>query len=263
MLKQAAVTLTELALFGGLVALVAGGCNDSATLPTPESSLESSSWKTQYVDAGPEFQLASEAAALQAENQKITAEKEEGADAMTKLEDTPLIPRDVLFGNPKRAQARLSPDGKWLSFLAPVNGVLNVWVGPVDNFEQAVAVTDDTVRGIRSHSWAYNSRHIVYTQDKAGDENWHVYATEVKTKETKDLTPIDGVNARLSGASEKFPDEVLVGLNDREPRLHDIWRINLNTGERELVQQNPGVAGFVADDDYNVRLAVNFTRTGG
>ncbi|MEM1304323.1 MAG: prolyl oligopeptidase family serine peptidase, partial [Planctomycetota bacterium] len=181
----------------------------------------------------------------------------------------PLIPRDVLFGNPTRAQARLSPDGKWLSFLAPVavegsvEGVLNVWVAPSDDLAAAEPVTEDTVRGIRSHSWAYDAKHIVYTQDKAGDENWHVYATNVETKETRDLTPIDGVNARLSGASEKFPGEILVGLNDREPRLHDVYRVSLATGERELVQLNPGVAGFVTDDDYAVRMAVTFTPTGG
>ncbi|MEM6654725.1 MAG: S9 family peptidase [Planctomycetota bacterium] len=144
-----------------------------------------------------------------------------------------------------------------------VEGVLNVWVAPADDLAAAEPVTEDTVRGIRSHSWAYDAKHIVYTQDKAGDENWHVYATNVETKETRDLTPIEGVNARLSGASEKFPGEILVGLNDREPRLHDIYRVSLATGERELVQLNPGVAGFVTDDDYAVRMAVTFTPTGG
>jgi len=185
------------------------------------------------------------------------------------IQDAPLIPRSVLFGNPKRAQARLSPDGKWLSFLAPVeiegneSGVMNVWVAPAGEPDKAAPVTEDKVRGIRSHGWAYNSRYIVYTQDKAGDENWHVYATNVETKKTTDLTPLEKIHARLAGASEKFPNHILVGLNDREPRLHDIYRVNVESGERELVQKNPGVAGFVTDDDYKVRLAVNFTPTGG
>src|SRR5690606_38087159 len=132
------------------------------------------------------------------------------------LSDIPLIPRNVLFGNPERAQARLSPDGKWISYLAPVRdggegeGVMNVWVAPADNLKDAKQVTDDKDRGIRGHSWAYNSQQIVYTQDVGGDENWHVYATNVETNETIDLTPIDGVNARVMGSSEKFPNEVLI-----------------------------------------------------
>ena len=171
----------------------------------------------------------------------------------------PLIPRDVLFGNPRRAQARLSHDGKWISFQAPVNGVLNIWVAPADDLSKAKAVTEEKVRPIPSHDWAYDNKHILYIQDKNGDENFHLYATNVVTGETKDLTPIEGVRAELQEASPKFPDEVLVGLNDRDKRYHDIWRINIATGEKKLVQQNPGIAGFVTDDDFRVRLAMNYT----
>lgn len=186
-----------------------------------------------------------------------------GAAMKSRMDQETLIPREVLFGNPDRAQARLSPDGKWLSYLKPVDGVLNVWVGPSDDPSAAKPVTDDTVRGIRSHSWTYNSRYLVYTQDKGGDENFHVYATDVETGETKDLTPIDGVRGRVSGASERFPDELLIGFNDRDKRFHDIYRVNVVTGEKSLVQENPGVAGFVTDDDFRVRLAVNFTEGAG
>ncbi len=175
----------------------------------------------------------------------------------------PLIPREVLFGNPKRAQARLSHDGKWISFQAPVNGVLNIWVAPVDDLSKAKTVTQEKVRPIPSHNWAFDNQHILYIQDKNGDENFHLYATNVVTGETKDLTPIEGVRAELQETSRKFPEEVLVGLNDRDKRFHDIWRINIANGERKLVQQNPGVAGFLTDDDFRVRMAMNYTRTGG
>lgn len=178
--------------------------------------------------------------------------------------NVPLIPRDVLFGNPQRAAARLSPDGKWLSFLAPVEGVLNVWV--VENGQElakAVPVTEDRKRGIRSYSWAYDNRHLLYIQDKDGDENWHVYATNIETRQTRDITPIDGVRAEIQEVSHKHPAEILVGLNDRNPQLHDIWRINIESGEMQLVQQNHGVAGFLTDDDYAVRLAFNYTPAGG
>lgn len=179
------------------------------------------------------------------------------------LSEVKLIPRSVLFGNPQRASARISPNGKWLSFLAPVEGILNVWVAPAGDLESAKPVTKDKVRDIRGHRWAYTGDHVLYTQDKEGDENWHVYATNVATGETTDLTPVDGVNARIAGVSERFPNEILVGLNDRIPQLHDIYRVNIETAERELIQENEGVAAYVADDDFRVRLALNFTPTGG
>jgi dipeptidyl aminopeptidase/acylaminoacyl peptidase len=180
-----------------------------------------------------------------------------------KMGDIPLIPRDVLFGNPQKAQARISPDGKWLSFLAPVDGLLNIWVAPIDDLSKAVPVTREKKRPITTGHWAYDGRHILYQQDAGGNENFHIYATDVVTHETKDLTPIDGVRAEVEGVSEKFPHEILVGLNDRNPQLHDIWRVNIDTGEKTLRQTNPGVAGFLTDDDFKVRMAFNYTPTGG
>jgi dipeptidyl aminopeptidase/acylaminoacyl peptidase len=174
-----------------------------------------------------------------------------------------LIPRDVLFGNPQRAQARLSPDGKYLSFLAPVDDVLNVWVAPADDMKLAKPVTKEKIRPVRSHDWTYDSKHIIYPQDINGNENFHLFATNVETGETKDLTPIDGVRAEVQEISPKFPTEILVGLNDRDKQLHDVWRVNIETGEKELVEQNPGVAGYLTDDDFNVRLALNYTPIGG
>ncbi|QDT69533.1 Prolyl tripeptidyl peptidase precursor [Planctomycetes bacterium MalM25] len=242
-------TFTELALFAGLLTALAAGCK-----PANEAAATG-----QTVQAGTTEARVVEAEEPEAQGLGIDPQEEEKAVK----NETPLIPREVLFGNPDRAQARLSPDGKWLSYLKPVEGVLNVWVGPSDDPSAAKPVTDDTFRGIRSHSWTYNSRYLVYTQDKGGDENFHVYATDVETGETKDLTPVDGVRGQLAGASEKFPDELLIGFNDRDKRFHDIYRVNVVTGEKSLVQENPGVAGFVTDDDFRVRLAVNFTEGAG
>ncbi|HEY8505315.1 MAG TPA: S9 family peptidase, partial [Gemmataceae bacterium] len=174
-----------------------------------------------------------------------------------------LIPRNVLFGNPDKAAPELSPDGKYLAYLAPVEGVLNVWVGPADDPAKAKPVTADKKRGIRNYFWAYTGEHILYIQDADGDENWHVYSVHVPTGETKDLTPLKGVRADVEAVSHKFPTELLVGLNDRDPRHHDIYRVNLATGERELVQKNPEFAGFVTDDDFRVRFASKITPDGG
>ena len=151
-----------------------------------------------------------------------------------------LIPRDVLFGNPQRAQARLSPDGKYLSFVAPVDGVLNVWVGPANDMSKAKPVTQEKVRPVRSHNWTYDSKHILYPQDTNGNENFHLFATNVETGETKDLTPIDGVRAELQEVSEKFPKEILVGLNDRDKQLHDIWKSQHRHGREGARAAEPG-----------------------
>ena len=207
----------------------------------------------------------------------LSCQSEPATDPSTTAESTPssttasptsgkesaLIPRSVLFGNPQKASARISPNGKWLSFLAPVDGILNVWVAPADDLDAAKPVTDDKKRDIRGHSWAYSGDYILYSQDKEGDENWHVYATNVETGETKDLTPVENVHARILDVSQKFPNELLVGLNDRIPQLHDVYRVNIETGERELVQENQGVAAYVTDDDFRIRFAFTFTPDGG
>jgi len=177
---------------------------------------------------------------------------------------TPLIPRDVLFGNPDRASAQVSPDGAHLSFLAPRDGVLNVWVAPLDKPEQARCVTNDTKRGIRAYFWSYNPDYLLYIQDKGGDENWHLYAVNIRTDETRDLTPIAKVQVRVQETSPEFPDEFLVGINDRDPRLHDIYRINITTGDRKLIEKNDaGYAGYITDDHFAVRFAVKLTPDGG
>jgi len=176
---------------------------------------------------------------------------------------TELIPREVLFGNPERAGVQLSPDGRNISYLAPVNGVLNVWVGPVDNITSARPVTNDTFRGIRGYFWAYTNHHIIYVQDRNGDENWRAYSVDLDSGDVKDLTPERGVNAQIQEVSYKFPDEILVGLNDRDPELHDIYRINIISGEREMVMENPGFAGFMTDDEYKIRFGIKQTPDGG
>ncbi|MEM2886316.1 MAG: S9 family peptidase, partial [Thermoproteota archaeon] len=182
---------------------------------------------------------------------------------MARQHVAPLIPRKVLFGNPDKTQARLSPDGSKIGYLAPVNGVLNVWVGPSDDPEAARPVTSDTCRGIRFYAWAFTNNHVLYVQDKAGDENWHIYITDLEGGETRDLTPMEGVQARIERVSHKFPEEILISTNDRDPRLHDLHLLDLTTGERRLLAKNEGFTAFVTDDDLKARFARRTTPDGG
>ncbi len=177
--------------------------------------------------------------------------------------EIPLIPRKKIFGNPDKASVQLSPDGAQISYLAPLNGVLNVWVAPRQQIDAARPVTRDAGRGIRYYMWAYTAAHILYLQDKNGDENWRLYSVNLETGEIKDLTPFEGVQARIQEVSQKYPHELLLALNQRNPQLHDLYRANLDTGELVLLKQNEGFLGFLTDEDYEIRAAMHMTPEGG
>ena len=175
-----------------------------------------------------------------------------------------LIPRRVLFGNPERTSVRISHDGNLISYLAPLDGVLNVWVAPFDAIEDARPVTEDTERGIRVYRWTYNSRFITYMRDRNGDENWHCYAVNVETGENRDLTPYDGIQAIPIAESPKLPDEVLIGINHRDRHLHDLYRVNILTGSSQLIVKNDfGAVEILSDWDLSPRLARVQTPEGG
>ncbi len=178
-----------------------------------------------------------------------------------RMADVDLIPREELFGNPDRAAPELSPDGSRMAYLAPMDGVLNVWVGPADDPSAARPVTRDE-RPVYMFWFAYDNVHLLYAQDDDGDENDHVYAVNLVTGDTRDLTPIDGVAAQIEQIGYRHPGQILVGLNDRDPQFHDLYRIDIATGNRTLVKRNDGFAGFLTDDDFNVRFAVRFLPSG-
>ena len=158
--------------------------------------------------------------------------------AMQQTTAKSLIPRAKLFGNPTRAQAQLSPDGAWLSWLAPKDGVLNIWVAPVGDMDAARVISNDSKRGIRFHGWMHNGTHVLYIQDESGTEDFHVFAVEVATSQSRNLTPLQGVQAQMLGLSRDFPDIVAVGLNERDKSWHDAFRLDIRTGKRELLFEN-------------------------
>jgi dipeptidyl aminopeptidase/acylaminoacyl peptidase len=174
-----------------------------------------------------------------------------------------LIPRSVLFGNPERTAPQISPDGTMLAYLAPDQGVLNIWVRTLGK-EDDRAITNDRKRGIRNLFWQFDSKNILYAQDQNGDENWRVYQTNIASKQTRDLTPFDKVRADIVALESSHPDAALIQLNKRDPKVFDIYRVNLQTGELVLDTENPGdVAGFQPDHDLQVRAAQVTTDDGG
>src|SRR5258708_36553084 len=152
---------------------------------------------------------------------------------------TPLIPREVLFGNQERADPQMSSDGKQLGYLSPIDGVLNVWIRTLGKTDDR-AVTADKHRGIRNFLWQYDNRHILYTQDLGGDENWRLYQTDIASKQTKDLTPFDKVRVDIVAYEWRFPSTILVQMNRLDPKLFYVHRISLSSGKVDLVTENPG-----------------------
>jgi dipeptidyl aminopeptidase/acylaminoacyl peptidase len=176
---------------------------------------------------------------------------------------SPIIPRDVLFGNPERAAPQISPDGTQLGYLASVNGVLNVWIRTVGKNDDR-AITEDKYRGIRHFLWQYDNKHILYTQDIGGDENWRLYQTAIATKQTKDLTPYEKVRVDIVAYSWKTPDTILVQMNKRNPQVFDVYRVDLKSANMDVDTENPGdVAGWQADNALQVRAAQIQTPDGG
>ncbi|HEY1868060.1 MAG TPA: S9 family peptidase [Candidatus Cybelea sp.] len=169
----------------------------------------------------------------------------------------PLIPRTVLFGNPEKVAPAISPNGLKLAYLAPSNGVLSIWVRTIGRNDDRVVATDPT-RPIRNVIWQPDSGHVLYEQDKGGNENFHVYQTDVATKATRDLTPFgDSIRSDIENVDTRFPNRILVTSNKRDPKVFDVYRIDLRTAAATLDTQNPGsVGGWTEDNNQVVRAAL-------
>ena len=174
-----------------------------------------------------------------------------------------LIARKDLFGNPSRSAAAISPDGQSVAFLAPRDGVMNIWVAPIGNIEAAKPLTAETDRPIRRFFWTPAGDQILYLQDKGGNEDFLLYGVDVASAETKPLTPFEKTTVQIVAVSRQVPGAILVGLNNRDPRWHDVHRLDLKTGKLELVFKNDGYAGFNADKDLKLRVAAKPLPDGG
>jgi dipeptidyl aminopeptidase/acylaminoacyl peptidase len=174
-----------------------------------------------------------------------------------------LIKRKLLFGNPEKTEPKLSWDGKHLTYLGPVNGVMNLWVRSSDTSDDK-ALTHDTTESIGSYVWAADSAHLFYLRDSLGDENWHLHVIDVTTNEDKDLTPHKGVRANIIGIDAHHPLEVIVRMNLRDKRFEDAYSIDIMTGEEKLLAKNSGeVITWIVDNNFALRAAVCQSKNGG
>ena len=174
-------------------------------------------------------------------------------------QDVPLIPRKVIDSPSEHDYLTISPDGKTIAYTAPSDkGVANVWVEDLATHQKRM-VTKATQRGIGDYRWAYDNVHLLYQSDENGNEDFHLYSVDLKGGAIRDLTPFQGIRAEQTLLAPSHPDQVLVGMNLRDPKLFDIYRINLQTGATVMDAQNPGdVIGWTADQNLEVRAATAF-----
>lgn len=185
----------------------------------------------------------------------------------------PLIDRELLFDNPEISSGRLSPDGKFISFIKPFKGTMNIWVKKFNEpFDAARPLTADTTRPVRQYFWSRDSQYILYAQDKGGDENFNIYAVKPEEAkgngqipENRDLTKLTGVRVFIYAVPRSEPDVIYIGLNDRDKSWHDLYKLNLSTGNRTLVRQNSEterITEYIFDWNDNLRLAVRANEDG-
>jgi dipeptidyl aminopeptidase/acylaminoacyl peptidase len=156
----------------------------------------------------------------------------------------------------------VSPDGSRLAHIAPADGILNVFVGRLGS-DDAKQVSNDRERGVRAFAWCMDNRHIVYPQDTGGDENWHLHLVDPDEGTDVDVTPFDGIQARIMAADRDQPHLIMVGLNRDDPQLHDAYLLDIRDGSLELAAKNPGFVSWLVDRQLNVRGGIAFLPDGG
>lgn len=172
------------------------------------------------------------------------------------MKEPQIIPRDHLFSNADHLNVRISPDGTHLAYLAPYEGVMNVWVKGLEKESEPKALTQYTDRNIQSLSWSFDNKHILYEKDTAGDENWKIYKLDIGSGKSTLLTPEKGVMARLVGQSYLKPTKIIISQNDRNPQFHDVYEYDIETNKKQLVYENNKFVGFLVDDTLDLQMAL-------
>ncbi len=178
-------------------------------------------------------------------------------------DSTPLIPRKLLFAGADRSTVRISSDGRRIAFMAPIDGVLNLWFGEIDDLSKARPLTRVTDRDLGPWIvWLYNNRHVAFFRDQGGDENWQAHRVDVDTGDILALTPGPGVKSYIQQTSRHFPDELLIAHNQRDQRFSDIFRVNVASGASTLLLANDRFAWVFTDPQFRVRFGVRQTDAG-
>lgn len=169
----------------------------------------------------------------------------------------PQIPLKDFFKNPEKSSFQMSPDGKHIAYMKPWeegSRMMNVYIKSMDE-DNEIRVTSASERSLYGYFWLNNNR-IAYIQDKGGDENIHIYAVNIDGTNDLDLTPFESIQARITDDLEDDPDYMLVELNKRNVQVHDVYRLNVNDGQLELIAENPGnISGWMTDNDGKLRIA--------
>jgi dipeptidyl aminopeptidase/acylaminoacyl peptidase len=184
----------------------------------------------------------------------------------------PLISREIFFGTPEISGAQLSPDGKFTSFIKPYNGIANIWVkASTAPFTDARPVTADSTRPLKNYFWSRDSRYILFIKDNGGDENFNLFAVDLTSPSggqippARDLTRLTGVIVYFYAFPYADPDAIFIGLNDRDPSWHDLYKLKISTGEKTLVHLNSAqarITNWLFDWDDKLRLATRSNEDG-
>mgnify|MGYP003805717249 FL=1 len=167
----------------------------------------------------------------------------------------PQIPLEDFFRNPEKSAYQISPDGKFISFMAPYESRMNIFVQKTGS-DKATRLTSETDRDIAGYYWA-NADRILFLKDSGGDENFALYGVDKDGKNSKCLTCFEGVRTQIIDELEDQPDFVIIGLNQRNAMVFDPYRLNIKTGEKEMLAENPGnIQGWMTDHEGKLRIAI-------
>ncbi len=184
----------------------------------------------------------------------------------------PLLDRELFFGNPEISGAQISPDGRYISLLKPYKDTRNVWVKPTEApWSAAKLITNDTKRPVTQYFWSRDGKYVLFAQDQGGDENFNVYAVDPTAPvaagsdvpPARNLTNAKGVRTVIYSVPRSDPNIIYVGINDRDKSWHDLYRVNIVSGEKTLIRQNSErIDNWVFDNAGKLRLASRTTEKG-
>ncbi|MEE2777635.1 MAG: prolyl oligopeptidase family serine peptidase, partial [Acidobacteriota bacterium] len=194
-----------------------------------------------------------------------------GPEPRISIEPHPLVPLKTFLAPQSYDAPRLSPDGSWIAYLGPLEGVSNFFVAPIDDLAAAKAITEETGHGIRvrdvsgvvMYRWSGDGRYLLFPHDNQGDENWNLFRADIETGQKTNLTKLVGSRMELVRMSLSDPRQVLVSIAESMIAPADLYSIDIETGERTLVEKNPGFAAYLSDNELRARVAIGYGAEGG